>query len=85
MSEKAGLGNSANWPRIFGRRGACSAKEQVAVTRGLRLFNKNIAGRKPERVSTAGDSCPVPVGEARVQPGQAPVNGGGNNNPLKVA
>ena len=55
------------------------------MTRGERLFNKNIAPRKPERVSTGGESCPVPVPEARVQPGEGPVNGGGNYNPLKVA
>ena len=60
-------------------------KPQVAVTRGGRLFNKNIAGCKPERVSTAGESCPVRVPEGRVQPEEGPVNGGGNYDPLKVA
>ncbi len=58
---------------------------QVAVTRGGRLFNKNIGPGEPERASTGADACPVPVREARVQPGEAPVNGGGNYNPLKVA
>ena len=40
------LGNSASWSRIFGRRDACTlcnGEVQVAVTRGARLFNKNIA------------------------------------------
>ncbi len=60
-------------------------KEQVAVTRGGRLFNKNIGGCKPERVSTAADSCPVPVPESPVQGDEGPVNGGGNSDPLKVA
>ena len=55
------------------------------MTRGARLFNKNIAPSKPERVCTGGDTCPVPAREAGVQPSEAPVNGGGNYNPLKVA
>ena len=42
---------------------------QVAVTGGSRLFNKNIGSRKPERVCTAAESCPVAVPETRVQPG----------------
>jgi hypothetical protein len=44
---------------------------QVAVTRGGRLFNKNIGGRKPERVSTATEACPAGVCETRFQPGEA--------------
>ena len=55
------------------------------MTRGGRLFNKNVANRKPERVSTVSESCPVAVRELRVQPDEAPPNGGGNYNPLKVA
>src|SRR5712692_1497001 len=42
---------------------------QVAVTRGRRLFTKNIGGRKPERVYTAAESWPVAVPETWVQPG----------------
>ena len=41
---------------------------QVAVTRGTRLFNKNIGGRKPERVCTAVESWPVVVPKTWVQP-----------------
>jgi hypothetical protein len=33
------------------------------VTRGFRLFNKNIGSRKPVRVCTAIESCPVVVPE----------------------
>ena len=55
------------------------------MTRGGRLFNKNIANCKPERVCTVGEFCPVAVREAGVQLGEAPLNGGGNYNPLKVA
>ncbi len=32
-----------------------------------------------------GEACPVLVSENRVQPGEGPVNGGGNYDPLKVA
>ena len=60
-------------------------KEQAAVTRGLRLFNKNIGGSKPERVCIAAETCPVRVPESWVQPEEGPVNGGGNSDPLKVA
>ena len=55
------------------------------MTRGLRLFNKNIGGSKSERMCIAAESCPVPVPESRVQPEEGPVNGGGNYDPLKVA
>lgn len=59
--------------------------EQVAVTRGARLFNKNIGNSKPVRVCTVANSCPVAVRETLVQEDEAPLNGGGNYNPLKVA
>lgn len=36
---------------------------QVAVTRGFRLFNKNIGSRKTVRLCTAIESCPVVVPE----------------------
>jgi len=36
-------------------------------------------------VCTEGDTCPVLAREAGVQFSEAPVNGGGNYNPLKVA
>lgn len=57
----------------------------VAVTREVRLFNTNIGLSEPEKVCTKADACPVLVREPRFQPGEAPVNGGGNYNPLKVA
>ena len=60
-------------------------KEQVAVTRGLRLFNKNTGDRKSERMCMVTESCPVAVSESRVQPDEGPLNGGGNSDPLKVA
>ena len=34
---------------------------QDAITRGVRLFNKNVTSRKPVKVCTGGDVCPVPV------------------------
>ncbi len=56
----------------------------VAVTRGAGLFTKNIADRYSERTSTVRDACPARVPEARVQPGQGPVSGGGNpHSPIK--
>ena len=68
-----GRGNSANQPRTFGIRGACSLIDemgpQVAVTRGSRLFNKNTDGCKPETVCIAIESWPVAVPKTRVQPG----------------
>ncbi len=42
-------------------RGCLLFAEQVAVTRGVRLFNKNIDFSKPERVCTEAESCPVRV------------------------
>lgn len=58
---------------------------QVAVTRGgPDCLVKTQVPASP-KVCTGADACPVPVCEARVQPGEAPVNGGGNYNPLKVA
>ena len=53
--------------------------------RGVPARLRNIGGRKPERVCTAPESWPVPVPEARVQPGQGPVNAGSNSDSLKVA
>ncbi len=55
------------------------------MSRGARLFNKNIGNCQPERVSTVANSCPVAVRETSVQGDEAPLNGGGNYNPLKVA
>jgi hypothetical protein len=55
------------------------------VTRGLRLFNKNVANCKSESLSTVSEFCPVAVRENPVQRVEAPLNGGGNYNPLKVA
>jgi hypothetical protein len=57
----------------------------VAVTRGVRLFNKNVSGCKSERMCIASDSCPVPVPESPVQGEEGLVNGGGNSDRLKVA
>ena len=57
---------------------------QVAVTWGIRLFNKNIADCKPVRASTIGEAFPLLVTEAWFQPGEGPVKGGGNCDPLKV-
>lgn len=59
--------------------------KQVAVTRGERLFNKNVADCKSERMSTVCDACPVLVCDYLVQQGEAPVNGGGNSDRRKVA
>ena len=83
--EQPTLGNSAIWPRNFGRRGACLGKRQVAVTRTLRLSSNNIGDRKSERTRTVTESCPVRVSEHPVQWDEGPVNGGGNYDPLKVA
>jgi len=38
-----------------------SMQLQDAITRGIRLFNKNLTFRKPVKVCTEGDVCPVPV------------------------
>ena len=58
---------------------------QVAVTRGTRLFNKNIGPREPVRVCTGAESWPLAVREPRVQPGEAPLKAGSNSDSLKVA
>ena len=58
---------------------------QVAVTRELRLFNKNVAICEGESPCTDCEFCPVAVRENPVQRVEAPLNGGGNYNPLKVA
>jgi hypothetical protein len=34
---------------------------QGAITRGARLFNKNLTDCEPEKVCIVGDVCPVPV------------------------
>ena len=60
-------------------------KRRVAVTGGLRLFNKNTGDRKSERMCMVAESCPVQVPESPVQGEEGPVNGGGNSDPLKVA
>ena len=59
--------------------------ELVAVTRALRLFNKNIGDRKSERMSMVAESCSVAVSEYPVQRKEGPLNSGGNYDPLKVA
>lgn len=59
-------------------------KGQVAETKGGRLFNKNIVNRQSARISTVGESCPVAACQAELQLREAPRNGGGNYNPLKV-
>ena len=64
---------------------ALSVEQQVSVARGIGLFNKNIGACKTERLCIGPDSCPVRVRELPFQGNQAPVNGGGNYNPLKVA
>ena len=55
------------------------------MTRGLRLFNKNIGGSESERMCITAESCPVAVSETPVQRNEGPLNGGGNYDPLKVA
>ena len=55
------------------------------MTKGGRLFNKNVANCESESLSTVGEFCPVAVRERPVQRVEAPLNGGGNYNPLKVA
>ena len=55
--------------REFGKLAPCPwwkgslllCKEQGAVTRGARLFNKNIGSCKVEMLSIGADACPVPV------------------------
>lgn len=43
------------------KKGCLPFKRQVAVTRGARLFNKNVVGRYLERVCMADESWPLPV------------------------
>ena len=60
------LRNSANLPRNFGIRGASvparKGREEVAVKRARRLFNKNTGLCEVERQRIGTDSCPVPEG-----------------------
>ena len=64
--------------------GCLPRERQVAVSRGLRLFNKNVAYCEGESLGTVSEFCPVAVRESSVQRAEAPLNGGGNYNPLKV-
>ena len=57
----------------------------VAVSRELRLFNKNIGNCQIERLRIVPESCSVLVSETGFQPSEGPVNSGGNYDPLKVA
>ena len=57
----------------------------VSVTRELRLFNKNTGDSKSERMCIVAESCPVTVSQTLFQQGEGPLNGGGNDDPLKVA
>ena len=66
-------------------KGCQRCESLVAVTKGPRLFNKNIGGSESERMCIAAESCPVTVSQIRVQPDEGPLNGGGNYDPLKVA
>ncbi len=59
--------------------------EQVAVTGGIRLFNKNLGLRKVVRPCMEADTCPAVVSQTPVQRNEGPLNGGGNYDPLKVA
>ena len=43
------------------KKGCLPFRRQVAVTRGARLFNKNVVGRYLERVCMADESWPLPV------------------------
>ena len=56
-----------------------------AMTREIRLFNKNLGECKAETLSILAYFCPVPVPETRVQPDEGLVNGGPNLEALKVA
>ena len=67
------------------KKGCLLSKEQVAVTRALRLSSNNTGDRKSARTRTVTESCPVRVSEHLVQEDEGPVNGGGNYDPLKVA
>ena len=56
----------------------------VAVTGELRLFNKNIGDCQIERLCIIPESAQCWYLKP-VQPGEGPVNSGGNYDPLKVA
>ena len=56
-----------------------------AMTREIRLFNKNLGECKAETLSILAYFCPVPVPETRVQSDEGLVNGGPNSEALKVA
>jgi hypothetical protein len=66
-------------------KGCQSRKWLVAVTRELRLFNKNTGHRETERLCMVSESCSVAVSESPVQRNEGPLNSGGNYDPLKVA
>ena len=57
---------------------------QGAVTKDVRLFNKNLTFCKAARPCIESDVCPVSVPKTWFQPGQGLVNGGSNYNSLKV-
>ena len=44
-------------------------RQQGAITREVRLFNKNIAYRKSEKMRMIRDACPVPALKTLVQQG----------------
>ena len=46
-----------------------SMQLQDAITRAVRLFNKNTTSRKSVRMCTRGDVCPVPVIQTSFQGG----------------
>lgn len=60
-------------------------RDQIEVTRGDRLFNKNIANCCPVMACTVREAFPLLVTETQVQLGEGPVKGGGNCDLLKVA
>ncbi len=55
------------------------------MTREAGLFNKNAGYCEPETVCIVAESFPLAVRQTWFQPGKAPLKGGGNYNPLKVA
>lgn len=50
-----------------------------------RLFTKNVAERKSERMNMLGEVCPVVVSKLLFQQDESPSNGGPNYEALKVA
>ena len=72
---------------MFAIRGARNHLREfwVSVTRGARLFTKNVTDCQREILCIVGDSCPVPVPEYSFQGIEGLVNGGGNYDRLKVA